>query len=129
MIGDSVSLAMTQPATGPAGSGTSFVGIAFETNGLSSNERCCSGDGANYTCGDITGTSLAASTEYKLTIDYSVAATLTCSVQAGTGSPISLAKTTNLPTAAVNLGVQNTTTGFGGASRNHNIARTVLEQN
>jgi hypothetical protein len=114
--------------TGPAASGINFVGIAFET-GLSSAWRCCSGDGASYTCSDIAGTSLAASTEYKLILDYSVAGTLRCSVQAGTGSPIVLDKTTNLPTAAVDMGTQNVTFSLDGVIKNHYIGRTVLEQN
>jgi hypothetical protein len=117
-----------QAVTGPASSTTNFVGIALDT-GVSTVWRCCSGDGTNYSCSDITGTSLVASTEYTLTVDYSVAGTLTCSVQAGTGSVISVAKTTNLPTAAVDLGPQITVAPLDGANKNLFIARAVLEQN
>jgi hypothetical protein len=124
----SASLSGTQPATGPASSSISVVGIAFET-GLSSTWRCCSVNGTSLTCADMVGTSLAAGTEYELTVDYSVAGTLTCSIAAGSGSPISVAKTSNLPTAAVDLGVQNLTIALDGASKNHNIGRTVIEQN
>jgi hypothetical protein len=124
----SAGLSGTQPATGPASSSISFVGIAFET-GLSTTWRCCSGNGTNLTCADMPGTSLAAGTEYKLTVDYSVAGTLTCTVEAGAGSPISVAKTSNLPTAAVDLGVQNLTNALDGSIKNQNIGRVVVEQN
>ena len=104
----------------------SFVGIAFET-GLATTWRCCSGDGANMSCVNMPGTTLAAGTQYKLTVDSSVVGTLTCTVDAGT--PIAVSKTTNLPSAAASLGVQALTASLDGASKNTNVARITIEQN
>jgi hypothetical protein len=120
-------LQSTQPATGPASSSISFVGVAFES-GLSSTWRCCSGDGTNLACADIPGTRLAAGVEYTIVVDYGVAGTLTCSVNAGSG-PVSVTKTTNLPATAVNLGVQNIVVPLDSLTKNQNIGRVVIEQN
>lgn len=121
-------LSGTQPVTGPASSSVTFVGIAFET-GLSSTWRCCSGDGTNLTCTDIPGTSLVAGTEYELTVDFSVVDMLTCTVQAGSGIPISITKTAGVLTRATDLGVQTLTNALDGVTKNTNIGRVVVEQN
>ena len=113
---------------GPTASAVGFFAVGFDT-GISAAWRCCSGDGTNYSCIDVPGTSVVASTEYTLTVDYTVAGTLTCRVQAGSGSVLSVNKSTNLlASTATGLGVHNGTTTLVAAAANHNVARVVLDQ-
>lgn len=109
-------------ATGPTASTVDFVGLGFDTS-ISANWRVCSGDGTNYSCAD-TGVSVAVSTEYTLTVDWSVEGTLTWGINAASGT-----KTTNLSTAATNMGLFNSITTLSATARNHQIAKMVLEQN
>lgn len=102
-----------------------FVGLAYDTSGVGNvtDWLCCSGDGTNYSCAS-TGVAVSASTEYTLSVDWTTAGNLICTVN---GSSVS--KSTNLSTAAVNLGVYNALTSLTATARNHQIAKHALEQN
>ena len=125
----SAALTTTTHATGPTASGVSFIALGYDTS-ISTAWRCCAGDGTNYSCADITGTTIVAGTEYTLTVDYSVSGTLTCSVQDGTNAAVSVNTVTNLPvTTTTNMGVFNGTTTLSAAILNHNTGKLSLEQN
>lgn len=109
-------------ATGPTVLGNDFIGLGFDTS-ISANWRVCSGDNSNYTCAD-TGLAVSVSTEYTLTLDWSVAGTLTWKVNATSGT-----KTTNLSVGLVNIGLHNAITTLSAATRNHQFSVLVLEQN
>jgi hypothetical protein len=125
----SAALTTVTHATGPTASTVRFVALGYDQS-ISAAWRCCSGDGANRSCVDIPGTSVAPSTEYTLVVDWSVAGTLTCSVQAGSGAVLSVNKTTNLSTSTTaDLGIVNGTVALESVTKNHNIARHSLDQN
>ncbi len=109
---------------------TSFVAVGLQTD-ASTAWRCCSGDGTSYSCSDIGGTSLVADTEYVVTVDFSVAGLLTCSVQTGAAAPVVATKTTTIPVnGPTGVGVMcGSTTLAAGSAVNHDTARIVLEQN
>lgn len=94
--------------------------------------RCCSGDGTNASCTDITGSALATNMEYKLTVDMRTAGETRCCVQDLTPPSTStqcITKTTNQPGTAVNMGmiasVKTTTAG----TKTLSVNRMYLEQN
>lgn len=108
---------------GSAASGIDFVGACFDT-AVAANWQCCSGDGTNYTCSD-TGIPVTVSTEWAMLIDWKTAGTLNCLIN-GTNT----VKTTNLSTAAVDIGPYNALETLDNTSRNHQIAGAVyLDQN
>jgi hypothetical protein len=108
---------------------TQLVAVGFETS-VASNWRCCSGDGTSYSCNDIPNTPVATSTEYTIIVDYSVAGTRTCSVQAGTGATQSLSTSNNLSTSTTtDLGIFTGTTTLAAAVVNNFLAWVSLEQN
>jgi hypothetical protein len=116
------SLTLVTHAAGPTASLADFIGLGFDSS-IGGNWRVCSGDGANYTCVD-TGVAILQSFEYTLTLDWSVAGTLTWKINGTSGT-----KTTNLSTNAVNLGIHNAITTLSAAARNHQFTRLVLEHN
>jgi hypothetical protein len=124
----SAALTAITHATGPTASTVHFVALGYDTS-ISTAWRCCSGDGTNRSCADITGTTVAASTEYTLVVDWTSSGSLTCRVQAGSGAAISVNKTTNLSAStSTDLGVFNGTTALEAVTKNHNIARHALDQ-
>jgi hypothetical protein len=125
----SAALTTVTHATGPTASALHFSALGYDQS-ISAAWRCCSGDGSNYSCVDIPGTTVVASTEYTLIVDWSVAGTLTCRVQAGTGAVLSVNKATNLSASTTaDLGIVNGTTALEAVTKNHNIARHKLDQN
>jgi hypothetical protein len=115
-------LPVRSSGAGAAASAIDFVAIGFDT-AVSANWHCCAGDGTNYSCSDV-GTSVAANTDYTVSLDWKTAGTLICNVN-GT----SVSKTTNLSTAAVNLAIQNQVTTNSAAIVFMNLAHYELEQN
>ncbi len=71
-----------------------YVGIRFDTAVPDTNWQLCSANGTTASCVD-TGVVAAADTEYYIDLDYSVAGTLT-----GTVNGTSVSKTTHLPGGA-----------------------------
>ena len=110
---------------GTTASTTDFMAIGYDTNGNGNTTDwlCCSGDGTDYSC-VTTGVTVAVSTEYTISVDYSAGSPLVCTVN-GT----SVSKATNLPGAAANLGVYNAVTTLSAAIVNHFAAKMALEQN
>lgn len=115
------------PDTGPTASSVDFVGIVHDV-AVSAAWRCCSGDGTNYSCTDITGSTLAVSTDYKVVVDWSVAGTLTCSVTAGSTTS-SVNKATNLSTQDVLVGPRIGIRTTANAVSTLAVGRHVLRQN
>lgn len=111
--------------SGTTASTIDYVAIGYDTaaTGNTTDWLCCSGDGTNSSCA-TTGAAVAASTEYTLTVDWTTAGSLVCTVN-GT----SVTKSTNLSTNAVNFGPYNTLTSLTAAAKNHFIAKHALEQN
>ena len=109
-----------------------FVGVGFDTSVSPGNIwRCCSGGGATATCVNVPGSSVTTLTEYTLIVDWSVSGTLTCSVQAGSGTPNPVSKTDNLSTStSVDLGIFFGSTNLtAGNTTNLNAGPAILEQN
>ena len=109
-----------------------FVGVGFDTSVSPGNVwRCCSGAGSTATCVTVPGSSVVVNTEYTLIVDWSVAGTLTCSVQAGSAAPSTVSKTDNLSTAtSVDLGIFAGSTNLSaGSTTNLNTNTIALEQN
>ena len=77
-----------------------------------------------------TGVVVAASTEYLLTVDWSVHGTLTCTVVKLSSPPVTtiVTKSTNLDAGATALYLQNTVTTYNTTAKNLGIALTQLEQ-
>jgi hypothetical protein len=121
------SLQSLVPTTGSAATGIDYVGLAYDS-AVSSHWLCCSGDGTNHTCVD-TGVTVSASTEYALTVDWSVSGTLTCRVMPQGGTITTTTKTDKLSTAAVNLGPYEALTTLTASARNQQIAFFAVEQN
>ncbi len=93
---------------------TRYVGVRYSTAAGDTEWQCASGDG---TTGSVltTGVTVAVSTLYEITVDWSVNGTLTCTVN-GT----SVAKTTNLDTTqTANLGLQISGTTLIASAINH----------
>lgn len=110
------------PVTGSGSSTIDFVAVGYQSSG---NWYCCSGNGASYSCDD-TGVAVLASTQYTITLDWTSATQLACTIN-GADTP----KTTTLSTNTVGLGSYNALTSLtvltGG--RRHFIAKIALEQN
>ena len=103
---------------------TRYVGVRYSTAAGDTQWQCGSGDG---TTGSVitTGVTVAASTAYKITVDWSVNGTLTCTVN-GT----SVAKTTNLDaTQTAALGFHVALTTLTAAARTMITAFIHLETN
>jgi hypothetical protein len=103
---------------------TRYVGVRYSTSAGDTQWQCASGDG---TTGSVvtTGVTVAASTAYKITVDWSVNGTLTCTVN-GT----SVNKTTNLDTTqTAALGFHSALTTLTAAARVHRTAFIHLETN
>ncbi|MFA5773004.1 MAG: hypothetical protein WC974_09765 [Thermoplasmata archaeon] len=101
-----------------------YVGVRYSTSAGDTQWQCGSGDG---TTGSVitTGVTVAASTAYLITVDWSVNGTLTCTVN-GT----SVNKTTNLDaTQTANLGLHAALTTLTAATRIHQTAFVHLETN
>lgn len=109
-----------------------FVAVSYQSgiNGAAGVSRwmCCSGDGASptttYGCVDMVTPAVTASTNYAVTVDYSVAGTLTCRVNGVTKT-----RTANLPTAALAIGPVMTVTTQTATARHLLISHDELEQN
>lgn len=113
-------------ATGPTANAQSFIEIGFDTSVDATKWRCCAGDGTNYSCADVTGATVAVSTNYRLELDYSTAGTLICKVD-----DFSVTKTTNLPTttatdAAIRFMIR---TLVNDTARSMELSRIVVEYN
>lgn len=108
------------PVTGSGSSTIDFVAVGYQSSG---NWYCCSGNGVSYSC-DNTGVAVAASTQYTITLDWTSATQLVCTIN-GADTP----KTTTLSANAVGLGSYNALTTLSAAARNHFIAKIALEQN
>jgi hypothetical protein len=121
-----LTLADTQSST------ITFVGVGFDTSVSPGNVwRCCSGAGTTATCVTVPSSSVTTNTEYTLIVDWSVAGTLTCSVQAEAGTPNTVSKTDNLSTSTtVDLGIFVGSTNLAaGSTTNLNAGPIILEQN
>jgi hypothetical protein len=69
-----------------SGSSTiTFVGVGFDT-GERPSGTAAAGTARPTPCIDVPSTTVVPSTEYTLVVDWTVSGTLTCSVQAGTGT-------------------------------------------
>jgi len=103
--------------------------VAFNA-ATSSAWRCCSGDGTNASCADITGSTWTANAEFKLTVDMRTAGQTRCCVKnIGASAEWCVTKTTNQPGAAVDLGMMagvKTTEAIG---KKVSVNRMYLEQN
>ncbi len=122
----SATMPAIQVNTASTASAVSFAAIGYDTTGVGDNTNfvCCSGNGVNYSC-TTTGVAVAASTVYTLTVDWSTAGTLVCSVN-GT----SVSRSTLLPALTTNLAIYNASTRLTAAGAlNYLIARYSLEQN
>ena len=96
----------------------------------SSAWRCCSGDGTNASCTDITGSAWTANTEYMLTVDLRTAGQTQCCVKSISSSSQScVTKTTNQPGAAVNLGMMASIRTTEAVGKKVSVNRMYLEQN
>lgn len=103
---------------------TRYVGVRYSTSAADTQWQCASGDG---TTGSVvsTGVTVAASTAYKITVDWSVNGTLTCTVN-GT----SVNKTTNLDTTqTANLAMRSSLTTLTALARTMRNAFILLETN
>lgn len=121
----SATLTAVQVNTSSTASATSFVAVGYDTSGVGDNTNwvCCSGSGANYSC-TSTGVPVAASTSYSISVDWSSAATLRCTVN-GT----SVTRSTLLPATTTNLAIYNAATRLVTATAlNHKISKYALEQ-
>lgn len=116
------------PSLTPGSSTLSFAALAYQAGVAGGNWLCCSGDGSTFSCSD-TGVTVAASTEYEITVDLSSISSLRCSVRPLAGSTSTVTKTNNLPVASTSLSIHNALTTLNAAARNHFIAWGELIQN
>jgi hypothetical protein len=95
---------------------TRYVGVRYSTAVPDTKWKCASGDGAANSAVD-TGVTVAVSTAYLITIDWSVAGTLICSISTNGGTPVTVSKTTNLDAAGTtNLGIMDYLTNTAAAA-------------
>ena len=105
-----------------------YIGLRFSTNASDTAWQCGSGDG---TTGSVTstGVTVAVSTTYLVTLDWTISGTLTCSISANGGTPVVTTKSTNLDNAGTtNLGITNTLTTLANTAFNHKISFVHLER-
>lgn len=103
---------------------TRYVGVRYDTSVPDTQWQCASGDG---TTGSVltTGVTVAVSTAYLITVDWSVNGTLTCTVNG-----VSVNKTTNLDTTqTAALGIHSALTTLTAAARTMRTAFIHLETN
>jgi hypothetical protein len=125
---ESPTLANLTPSNTQA-TGVDHAAVAFSA-ATSSAWRCCSGDGTNASCMDITGSTWAANTEYQVTVDLRTAGTTRCCVKdLGASAEYCVAKTTNQPGVSVNLGAMASVKTTTAASKTVSVNRIYLEQN
>lgn len=106
-----------------------FAYLAFEQT-INPFWECCSGDGFTYSCSDIRDITVQALTEYRLTIDMSIANRLTCSVQTIPHGPIaSTTRVSKLPVETQAMGIINALYTLTAATRSHMVASLLLEHN
>lgn len=118
-------LAITQASTASA---IDFVAVCFDT-AVDSAWQCCSGDGTNESCEDITGSTVAVNTEYVVLVDWTTAGHLVCTVQP-VGSPaITVDRTTLLSTGAVDMAPYMSVTTLADAAVNMQISKYMLTMN
>jgi len=103
------------------------MGLRYSTNASDTKWQCASGDGTTSSATD-TGVTVTAGHYYDIILDLSTSGTLVCSVTDNGGAYTTVTKTTNLPTGATNLGLEETITALAGsAARNISVAYTYLE--
>lgn len=94
--------------------------------------RCCSGDGTNASCTDITGSTFLDNMEYRLTVDMRTAAQTRCCVSDLT-APVTgencITKTTNQPGTAINMGMIASVKTTAAGTKTISVNRMYLEQN
>lgn len=127
-----LSVAPWTPDTGPTISTVDLAAIGFQSS-VSTKFRCCTGDGANYSCADMVGTAATPTSahEYFARIDprtESGVAT-TCYLKDLTdGTTASLRKTTNIlvTTAATNMYFNAAVTTTENVTKNWQLADVYM---
>ena len=124
-LADSALNALATNTSAVTAIGIDYISVAYDTNGTGNTTQwlCCSGDGTNHSC-VTTGVTVAVSTEYTITADWTTGGSLVCTVN-GT----SVSKGTNLSVAAINLGPYIGITTNSAAIRNFAVAKYGLEEN
>jgi len=116
----------------PSNSQTTTVDHAAVAFGAATSSawRCCSGDGTNASCIDIAGSTWAANTEYKVTVDLRTAGQTRCCVKnIGASAEWCVTKTTNQPSATVDMGLLASVKTTEAAAKKVSVNRMYLEQN
>ena len=105
-----------------AASAIDFAAVGFTTS-VNSSWLCCSGNGTSYSC-DAMGVTVLPLIEHTVKVEYTGPGAIRCEVDG-----VAQVKTTHVSVAAVGHGVQCSLTTLSAASRVHQAARIVLEQN
>ena len=127
-LNESLNLANLAPSNAQA-TAIDHAAVSFSA-ATSSAWRCCSGDGTNASCADITGSTWTANTEYKVAVDLRTAGETRCCVKdIGAGSEWCATKTTNQPAASVDLGLIAGVKTTAAGAKTVSVNRMFLEQN
>lgn len=125
----SAAISGSDPSIASTALAVNYIGVGYSAAVNGGRFVCGSGDGTNHS-GVDTGITVAANTYYDIVIDYSVSGTLACSVSTNGGAFTTVTKSTNMPTAATNLGITALVNNLtSGAARTVSVAYVNLEQN
>lgn len=106
-----------------------FAAFRYSTNASDTKWQFCTGDGTTTTCSD-TGVTVAANRLYALEVDCRDVAAGKCiaTIQAqGTGVPVTIQKTTNLPLAATNMSIRHYCEALAASARTCGVGPSMLE--
>jgi hypothetical protein len=107
-----------------------WVGFRYSTSASDTTWKCGSGDGSNSSFSTVGSLpTISTSAYYDLTVDWTTAGQITCSVRVSGGTTYSVTKTTNIPSGSTLLSYFSQLTTLSANNRSFEFAYIYIERN